>query len=158
MSDEKVQPNNAGQKVKRCRCFSVMRRHLTWLICAWDICKCPNVILHYNDIIMSAIASQITSLMIVYSIVFPCADQRKHQSSSSLAFVTGIHRLPVNSPYKGPITWQMFSFDDVIMDEYKTRLDEPLGVWWHGLGLRRCRNPHWSMSAKGSFDSRGVIA
>ena len=44
-----------------------------------------------------------------------CADQRKHQSSASLAFVRGIHRWPVNSPHKGPVTQKMFPFDDVIM-------------------------------------------
>ena len=70
---------------------------------------------HYDDIIMSAIASQITSLTIVYSIVYSDADQRKHQSSASLAFVWGIHRGPVNSPHKGPVTRKMFPFDDVIM-------------------------------------------
>ena len=43
------------------------------------------------------------------------ADQRKHQSSASLAFVRGIHRWPVNSPHKGPVTRKMFPFDDVIM-------------------------------------------
>ena len=60
---------------------------------------------------MGAIASQITSLTIVYS----DADQRKHQSSASLAFVRGIHRGPVNSPHKWPVTRKMFPFDDVIM-------------------------------------------
>ena len=64
---------------------------------------------------MSAIASQITSLTIVYSIVYSDADQRKHQSSASLAFVRGIHRGPVNSPHKWPVTRKMFPFDDVIM-------------------------------------------
>ena len=43
------------------------------------------------------------------------ADQRKHQSSASLAFVQGIPRWPANSPHKGPATWQIFPFDDVIM-------------------------------------------
>ena len=43
------------------------------------------------------------------------ADQRKHQSSASLAFVQGIHRGPVNSPHKWPVTRKMFPFDDVIM-------------------------------------------
>ena len=47
---------------------------------------------HYNDVIMSTIASQITSFAIVYSTVYSGADQRKHQSSASLAFVRGIHR------------------------------------------------------------------
>ena len=70
---------------------------------------------HYNDVIMGAIASQITSLMIVYSIVYSAADQRKHQSSASLAFVRGIHRGPVNCPHKWPVTRKMFSSDDVIM-------------------------------------------
>ena len=72
---------------------------------------------HYNDVIMSAIASQITSLMIVFSTVYSDADQRKHQSSASLAFVRGIHRGPVNSPHKWPVTRKMFPFDDVIMQE-----------------------------------------
>ena len=43
------------------------------------------------------------------------ADRRKHQSSASLAFVSGIHRWPVNSPYKGPVTQKKLPFDDVIM-------------------------------------------
>ena len=47
---------------------------------------------HYNDVIMGAIASQITCLTIVYSIVYSDADQRKRQNSASLAFVRGIHR------------------------------------------------------------------
>ena len=64
---------------------------------------------------MSAIASQITSLTIIYSTVYPGADQSKHQSSASLAFVWGIHRRPVNSPHKWPVTRKMFPFDDVIL-------------------------------------------
>ena len=44
---------------------------------------------HYNDVIMSAMASQITSLTIVYSSIYSGADQRKHQSPASLAFVRG---------------------------------------------------------------------
>ena len=50
------------------------------------------------------------------------ADQRKHQSSASLAFVRGIHRRPVNSPHKGPVTRKTFPFDDVIMKEVNPRL------------------------------------
>ena len=69
---------------------------------------------HYNDVIMSLTAPQINSLMIVYSTVYSDADQRKHQSSTSLAFVRGIHRGPVNSPHKGPVTRKMFPFDDII--------------------------------------------
>ena len=70
---------------------------------------------HYDDVTMGTIASQITSLASVYSIVYSSADQRKHQSSVSLAFVWGIHRGPVNSPHKWPVTRKMFPFDDVIM-------------------------------------------
>ena len=43
------------------------------------------------------------------------ADQIKHQSSASLAFLRGIHRWPVSSPHKGPVTRKMFPFDDAIM-------------------------------------------
>ena len=70
---------------------------------------------HYGDVIMSAMASRITSLTIVYSIVYSGPDQRKHQSTASLAFVRGIHRWSVNSPHKGPVTRKFFPFDDVIM-------------------------------------------
>ena len=55
-----------------------------------------NSVTHYTDVIMAAIASQITSLTIVYSTVYSDADQRKHQSSASLAFVRGIHRPRTN--------------------------------------------------------------
>ena len=76
---------------------------------------------HYGDVIMGAIASQITSLTIVYSTVHSDADQRKHQSSASLAFVWGIHQGPVNSPHKWPVTRKMFPFDDVIINHTKTK-------------------------------------
>ena len=70
---------------------------------------------HYNDVIMDSMASQITSLTIVYSAVYSGADQRKHQSSASLVLVRGIHRGTVNSPHKWPGTRKMFPFDDAIM-------------------------------------------
>ena len=68
---------------------------------------------------MGAITSQITSLTIVYSIVYSDADQRKHQSSASLAFARGIHRGPVNSPHKGLVTLKMISFGDVIRNDFE---------------------------------------
>ena len=71
--------------------------------------------IHDNDIIMGTIGSHITNLTIVYSTVYSGADQRKHQSSVSLAFVWGIHRWPVNSLHKWPVTRKMFLFDDGIM-------------------------------------------
>ena len=70
---------------------------------------------HYNDVIMGTITSQITSLTSVYSPFYSDADQRKYQSSASLAFVREIHRGPVNFPHKWPVTRKMSPFDDVIM-------------------------------------------
>ena len=75
--------------------------------------------LHNNEVIMGTTVSQITSLTIVYSIVYSCTDQRKYQSSASLVFVRGIHRWPVYSPHKWPVTRKIFPFDDVIV------------AWWH---------------------------
>ena len=66
---------------------------------------------------MGTMASQITSLTIVYSTVYSGADQRKHQSFASLAFVRGNHQWPVNSPHKWSVTRKMFPFVDVIMRE-----------------------------------------
>ena len=68
--------------------------------------------IHYIDVIMGAIASQITPASSLFTQV---ADQRKHQSSASLAFVRGLQWSPVNSPHKWHVTWKMFPFDDVIM-------------------------------------------
>ena len=70
---------------------------------------------HYSDIIMGTMASQITSLRIVHLTVYSGRDQRKHQSSASLAFVWRIHWWLVNSLHKGPVTQKMFPYDDVIM-------------------------------------------
>ena len=70
---------------------------------------------HNSDVIMSAMASQITSLTTVYRAVYSGTDQRKHQSSTSLALVRGIHQWLVNSPQKGPVTRKMFPYDDVII-------------------------------------------
>ena len=80
------------------------------------MCTCYGMY-HYSDVIMSMMASQISSLTIVYSSVYSGADQRKHQSSVSLAFVAvlGIHRWLVNSPHKWPVMQKMFPFDDTIM-------------------------------------------
>ena len=80
-----------------------------------SVASCKKRFLHYNDVIIGTIASLITSLTIVYSTVYSDADQRKHQSSLSLAFVRGIHRGPVNSPHNWSVTRKMFPFDDVIM-------------------------------------------
>ena len=64
--------------------------------------------IHYSDVIMSVMASQITATRIDFSTIFSGVDQGKHQSSTSLAFVRGIHQWPVDSPYKGPVKWKIF--------------------------------------------------
>ena len=66
---------------------------------------------HHSDVIMSAMASQITGISIVCSTVCSGVDQWKLQCSASLAFVRGIHRWLLNSPHKGPVTQKMFPFN-----------------------------------------------
>ena len=85
----------------------------------WNIC-------HYSDVIFGSIASQITSLTIVYSTVYSDADQRKHKSSASLAFVRGIHRGPVNSPHIWPVTREFTG-------EFPAQMAsnaENVSIWW----------------------------
>ena len=99
-------------------------RALSYFVAVW---QWPPLTVHFNitqlsqgyahyDVIMGAMASEITSHTIVYSTDYSDADQREHQSSASLAFVWGLHRSPVNSPQKWPVTRKMHPFDDVIMD------------------------------------------
>ena len=76
---------------------------------------------HSSDVLISAMASQITGVSTVCSIVYSCVNQRKHQSSASLAYVRGIHRWTAVSPHKGLITRKMFPFDDVTMS-YNSQL------------------------------------
>ena len=76
--------------------------------------------LHYSDVIMSAITSQITGGSIVYPTVCSGTDQRKYQSSASLAFEREIHRWPVKSPHKGTETRKMLPFDDIIMFQLRS--------------------------------------
>ena len=96
-------------------CFFVIDEFVFWRFRA-----------HYCDVIMSTMASQITSLTIVCWIVYSDSDQRKHQNTASLAIMWGIHRWPVNFPHKGPATRKMFPFDDVIM--YFTILSHKLYI------------------------------
>ena len=115
------------------RCFG-MYLLLTWLSC-WtnrryvgDLIRHNNNVTeskgvrfyyvirhHYSDVTMSAMESQITGESMICSTVCSGSDQRKHQSSASLTFVRGIHRWLVVYPHKGPVTWKMLPFDDVIM-------------------------------------------
>ena len=99
-------------------------------------------VVHYSIVIMSTMASQITSLTIVYSTVYSSADQRKHQSSASLAFVRGIHRRPVNSQHKGPVTRKMFPFDDVIMCITNSQFMSY--IYRHSMGVVSLPHCKWS--------------
>ena len=74
----------------------------------------------------------------VYSAVYSRADQRKHQSSASLAFVRGIHRGPVNSPHKWPVTRKIFPFDDVIMKQQSNKYI--CHMLWYRIP---CRPHYW---------------
>ena len=89
--------------------------------------------IHHNDVIMDVMASQINSLRIVYSTVYSVysgADQRQYQSSASLAFVRGIHRWPVNSPHKWPVTRK---------------------IWWRHHAMHRV---HWITPLRKDMNSR----
>ena len=86
---------------------------------------------------MDWIASQITSLPVVCSIVYSGVNQRKHQSSASLAFFREIHRGPANFPHKWPVTRKMFQFDDVIM-VCKELMQHVVPIC--NLGRKRIRN------------------
>ena len=88
---------------------------------------------HYCDVIMGVIASQITSLTIVNSTVYADADQRKHESSASLAFAWGIHRGPVNSPHKWAVTRKMLPFYDVITRSCPQNCKSVLGGCWQAI-------------------------
>ena len=90
-------------------------------------------------------ASQITSLTIVYSTFCSGPDQRKHQSSASLAFVEGIHRWPVNSPHKGPVTRKMFPFDDVIL---------LCRIWYIQIHKTRGHNVYLQIFSKTCYTTR----
>ena len=120
---------------------------ISWWFCNGTL---PTALDHYSGVIMGAIASQITSLTIVHSTVYSDADQRKHQSSASLAFVWGIHRGPVNFPHKWPVTRKMFPFDDVIMylpDVRQTavRYMNPRWSSWH-IYAWLCQVNYWYFS------------
>ena len=94
-----------------CRAFGTPHEMLPLCrVAPWKMLVISN-----SYVTIGAMASLITSLTIVYSTVYLCADQRKQQSSASLAFVWGIHRWPVNFPHKWPVTRKMFPFDYVIM-------------------------------------------
>ena len=115
---------------------------------------------HYSGIIMSEMASQITGALIVYPTVCSSADQRRYQSSASLAFVRGIHRSParspVNSPHKGPVTRKCFH---LMTSPWETNRQ----FYWlmftcsstHDESMTRKRFPHcWPFARKSTVTGR----
>ena len=121
-----------GKSMMVCSLINIsqkVRLRKEWIVRHFSI-----IDVHYDDVIMGTTVSLITSLTIVYSTVYPDGDRRKHQSSASLAFVWGIHRGPVNSPHKWPVTREMFPFDDVIMF---------ILIWWQRGGHVRKRLLRW---------------
>ena len=77
-----------------------------WCHTYYALSKLLRWIIHFSDVII--MASQTTGVSVVFSTVCSGTDQRKHQSSASLAFMRGIHRWPVDSPHKGPVTRKCF--------------------------------------------------
>ena len=73
---------------------------------------------------MGVISSQITNLAIVFSTVYSGAEENNHHSTASLAIVLGIHRWPVISPHKWPVTRKMFPFDDIIMENMSSPISQ----------------------------------
>ena len=94
---------------------------------------------------MGAMESQVTSLTIVYLTFYSGKDQRKYQSSVSLAFVRRIHRWRVNSPHKVPVTRQGFHlmtsswFDGITNVLFKLSIAMH-GVWMYLYGAETTRH------------------
>ena len=82
---------------------------------------------YYSDVIMGAMVSLLTSLTIVYSTLYSGADERKHQSSASLVFLSEF--TVTGEFHKGPIMQKMLPFDDVII-----HISAPTGCtgYWTG--------------------------
>ena len=124
-------------------CYTMCRHSIVWRN------RCHNLRLvdidwsrttkaHHNDVIMTPMASQITSLTIVYSTVYSGSDEKKPQKTSKFP-VTGF------SPHKRPVSRKMFLFDDVIMPwrpfillhrSFRSRPDEI--AFWFKLDSVRC--------------------
>ena len=111
--------------------WSTTRKSLLWP--AWERLNTTVISLQWRH--NGSMASQITRLTIGYSTVYSGTGHRKHQSSTSLAFVRVINWWPVNSPHKGRVPQKMFPFDDVIMMIQRTSCDKRKGVglhpFWH---------------------------
>ena len=103
---------------KTCSNFTKLTAQVEWRLGHRRSCQVKSN--DYSDVIMSVVTSQITGVSIVYSIVCSGADQRKHQSSASLALMRAIHLWSV----------EIFPFDDVIMTAQGLCLSERLATYW----------------------------
>ena len=126
--------------ISRCAALTIHSCHPSIFITHTNFIVVWHALCHYNDVIMDAIASQNTSLMIVYSTVYSDADQRKHQSSASLAFgreVTGTGEIPAqmaSNAEKVSIWWRHH-----VLGEYGTTLvflDIIGPLWEETTGIR----------------------
>ena len=99
---------------------------------------CAACKIHYIDVIMTTMGSQITSLTVVYSTVYSDADQRKHQSSASLAFVWGIQWDRWIPRTKGQLRGKYFH---LMTSSWYCR---PVRCWWgahrsiNGVNIANC--------------------
>ena len=100
---------------------------------------------------MTVMASQITSLRFVYLTFYSGADQRKHQSSVSLTFVWGIHRWPVNSPHKRPVSWYT-SVSTVYTHGFVVIFDK----WTHMIDISHDEVIKWKHSLRYRSFVRGI--
>ena len=112
-------------------------------------CTCTRV--HHSDVIMSAMTSQSADVSIACSSVCSGADQRKHQSSTSLAFVKWIHRWPVDSPHKGPVKRSMFH---LVTSSYGVI---PLAIFPYMLNAERYQSHSSMISVDSSFLLRQYV-
>ena len=103
----------------------------------------------YIDIIMTTMASQITSLMVVYSTVYSDADQRKHQSSTSLAFVWGIHRDRWIPRTKGQLCGNCFHFMTSSWGLWSSLGITPQNIWDLNQFVLHTRSKFGDPSLKG---------
>ena len=114
--------------------------HTDVIGCVFHLCNCRA---HYDDVTITTIASQITNLTVVYSILYSDADQRKHQSSASLAFVwgfTGDRWIPrTNGQLRGKSFHLMTSSWACIIMLYRMWIHDTRGLFRE----QRLLNQHW---------------
>ena len=100
--------------------------------------------IHYNDVIMNSLASQVTNPSIVFSTVY----SRRRSKKISKLRVTGLYaeNSPVSGEFpahKGPVTRKMFPFDDVIMQHaWELQIWLLLPIFWHRRHTLKSQPPN----------------